>query len=159
MKVYVIALTVLGIITLLVFGQVSLVSIKATNEGSYEFGYQSGTWKDNSYPEFENGVTCGLVQSYKLSNGTVMPGVTNTTACTHGWYQGYKQWCLNHAVNCVQNIMMGDFPDMIVKAHQEYLRGYNTANGSGNSARMRRSAKDLTKIMMITVIGIVQMLT
>jgi hypothetical protein len=32
--------------------------------------------------------------------------------------------CINHAVDCVENITIGVFPDMILKAHQEYLRGY-----------------------------------
>jgi hypothetical protein len=62
-------------------------SIRATNESSYQFGYQTGALSD-SYPEFENGITCGLVPSYKLNNGTVMPGVTNTTACQNGWFSG-----------------------------------------------------------------------
>jgi hypothetical protein len=62
-----------------------------------------------------------------------MPAVTNTTACEDGFFAGYKNWCINHAVDCVENITIGDFPDMIVKAHQEYLRGYNAANHSGNS--------------------------
>jgi hypothetical protein len=56
-----------------------------------------------------------------------------TTACEDGFFAGYKNWCINHAVDCVENITIGVFPDMILKAHQEYLRGYNAANGSGNS--------------------------
>jgi hypothetical protein len=35
--------------------------------------------------------------------------------------------------DCVENITIGDFPNMILQSHQEYLRGYNAANDSGNS--------------------------
>jgi hypothetical protein len=62
-----------------------------------------------------------------------IPATTNTTACENGFFNGWKSWCLKNALDCVQNMTIGDFPDFIVKAHQEYLRGYNTANGSGIS--------------------------
>ena len=62
-----------------------------------------------------------------------MPAVTNTTACMNGFFDGYKNWCINHALNCIGNITMGDFPDMILKAHDEVLAGAKAANGSGAS--------------------------
>ena len=112
----------------------------ATNEGSYQQGFWQGsetgplfTPGDNYNPMHILGGICAPSPSYTTSNGVIMPAITNTTACQNGFYSGYKTWCINHAVNCVQNITIGDFPDMIVKAHQEYLAGAKVANGSGNS--------------------------
>jgi hypothetical protein len=70
---------------------------------------------------------CYIAPSSTLANGIVMP------ACEDGFFAGYKNWCIGHAVDRVENITIGDFPDMILKAHQEYLKGYNAANDSGNS--------------------------
>jgi hypothetical protein len=113
----------------------------ATNEDSYRYGYWRGSltgpqngpganWNPNT--EFDNG-TCRPSPSFTLSNGIVMPAVTNTTACQNGWFSGYKDWCINHAVDCVQNITIGDFPPMILQAHEQLLAGAKAANGSGNS--------------------------
>jgi hypothetical protein len=114
--------------------------VYGTNEGSYTYGYWQGSLTSpqiapgvNWNPELDNN-TCALKGSYiltypKEAYGTVIPAVTNTTACKDGWFNGYKNWCVNHAVDCVENITIGDFPDMIVKTHQEYLRGYNAALG------------------------------
>ena len=57
--------------------------------------------------------------------GIVIPAVTNTTACQIGFFSGWKNWCSNHAVDCVQNITRGDFPPIILQLHEQYLRGYN----------------------------------
>jgi hypothetical protein len=57
----------------------------------------------------------------------------HATACEAGFFAGYKTWCINHLLNCVENITVGDFPPMLLKAHQEYLNGYNAANGTGAS--------------------------
>ena len=59
--------------------------------------------------------------------------MTNKTACEDGFYNGYKNWCVNHAVDCVENITIGDFPPMIVQAREQYLAGAKAANGSGTS--------------------------
>lgn len=87
----------------------------------------------NWNPKLDNN-TCGLAPISTLDytkdfKGVVIPAVTNTTACIDGFFNGWKNWCINHAIDCVENITIGDFPDMIMKAHQEYLRGYNAANG------------------------------
>jgi hypothetical protein len=49
-----------------------------------------------------------------------------------GWDDGYRQWCLKNAVDCVGNITSGSYPPVILKAHQEYLRGDDMANGTEN---------------------------
>ena len=94
---------------------------KATNEGSYMNGYWQGSLTgpqnapgSNWNPEFDNN-TCRLTPSSTLDNpkGAVIPAVTNKTACEDGFYNGYKNWCVNHAVDCVENITIGDFPPMI----------------------------------------------
>jgi hypothetical protein len=111
---------------------------KASNESSFSYGYQQGSltgpqfapgvnW--NPYSEFNNN-TCAI---YYPKEGSVIPAITNTTSCLEGFFAGWKNWCSKNAVDCVQNMTVGDFPEMIMKTHQEYLRGYETANGSGNS--------------------------
>jgi hypothetical protein len=72
----------------------------------------------NQNPELDNN-TCRPNPASVLNDAAVMPAVTNTTACKDGFFVGYKNWCINHALNCVGNITMGDFPEMLVKAHQE----------------------------------------
>jgi hypothetical protein len=37
-------------------------------------------------------------------------------------------------------ITLGDFPDMMIKTHQKFLRGYNAANGSGNLCSIGENA-------------------
>ena len=99
----------------------------ATKEGSYQNGLQASRPDTNSYPEFDN-YTCAL------HNSTVIqyPPVTNTTACIDGFFVGYKDWCISHAVNCVGNMTLGYLPDVLIKkiweTHQQYQRGYNAAN-------------------------------
>ena len=56
------------------------------------------------------------------------PTVTNTTACIDGFFNGWKNWCINHTVNCVKNFTLGGFPEMIITAHQQYLAGEKAAN-------------------------------
>ncbi|MGB6529791.1 MAG: hypothetical protein WBF33_16925 [Candidatus Nitrosopolaris sp.] len=99
-----------------------------------QFG-KDANW--NPYSESDNNI-CALGGSYMLEYpkevyGIVIPAVTNTTACQIGFFSGWKNWCSNHAVDCVQNITRGDFPPIILQLHEQYLRGYNAANGSGNS--------------------------
>jgi hypothetical protein len=86
----------------------------------------------NSNPELDNN-TCSRNPASVLNDAAVMPAITNVTACKDGFFAGYKVWCINHAVNCVGNITMGDFPDMILKAHDQLLAGAKAVNGSGNS--------------------------
>jgi hypothetical protein len=56
--------------------------------------------------------------------------VTNTTACDDGYIAGYKNWCVNNTKGCAENFIMGDFPDIILKAHQQYLLGSKAATGN-----------------------------
>jgi hypothetical protein len=114
------------------------VSVWATNQSSYEYGYMNGSLKDpqfepNSNWKPELGSTCHLSSSSILNTAAIMPAVTNVTACEDGFFAGYKDWCINHAVDCVENMTMGDFPDMILKAHDQILAGAKAANSSGNS--------------------------
>jgi hypothetical protein len=107
--------------------------INGTNEGSYLHGWWQGSLTgprydpgSNWYPNSEN-YTCALNGGQVLEyppkvNGVVDPAVTNTTACQDGFFNGWKYWCTNHAVNCVGNITSGYLPEMLVKTHQEYLK-------------------------------------
>jgi hypothetical protein len=117
--------------------------VKGTNEVSYLSGFWSGSGSGpqnnstlNNYPIFDNN-TCSITHSStlqrQLTNGIVMPAITNTTSCLDGYFLGYKTWCIHHAIDCVENITMGVFPDMILKTHQEYLKGANAANDTGAS--------------------------
>lgn len=122
--------------------------INGTDQGSYLHGYWAGSLTgpgddaklgglgSNYYPlnivhtcAINNGQVVGYPPKV---NGILDPAVTNTTACEDGWFNGYKSWCINHAVNCVGNITSGYFPDLLIKTHQEYQRGYTASNGSYN---------------------------
>jgi len=85
----------IAILTLL---PLSIVSVKATNEGSYRYGYMKKMYlaldpqnspDANWYPELKND-TCSPSLSYKSGNGVVMPAVTNTTSFLDGFYHGSK---------------------------------------------------------------------
>ena len=109
-----------------------------TNNGSYQYGFWEGSNSGpqnnaslNEYPTFDNN-TCSLVKSTTLNNGALIPAVTNTTACEDGWYDGYKIWCNNHAVNYVQNFTLGKFPEMVLNAHSQYLAGKQAGQKYGN---------------------------
>lgn len=112
---------------------------KATNESSYQYGYMNGSLKGpgvantSSYlAEFNNNI-CRLSNSSVLYyTGAIIPAVTNTTACQNGFFAGWKDWCINHAVNCVGNLTLGYLPDLLIKTHQEYQKGYTISNGTYN---------------------------
>jgi hypothetical protein len=113
-------------------------------------GYMNGSLKDpqiepgsnfnpnsNDFADVNN--TCGTSSGDKspsasvLNTGAVMPVVTNRTACQDGFFIGYKDWCMSHAVNCAGNMTMGDFPDLILKAREQISAGEKAANGSGTA--------------------------
>jgi Flp pilus assembly protein TadD len=112
------------------------IFVSATNESSYQYGYMKGyltldpqnSPTANWYPELKND-TCAPSPSYKSGN-IVIPAVTNTTACEHGYFQGWKDWCsdIKHAVGCIGNITLGDFPDTLLRAHQQYIVGAKAAS-------------------------------
>ena len=86
--------TSLLILTLMLM--IPMPVIQGTNESSYQYGFERGSLKSpqitpgaNWNPEFDNN-TCALRGSYTLDNpkGVVIPAVTNTTACTIGWFSG-----------------------------------------------------------------------
>jgi hypothetical protein len=66
-------------------------------------------------------------------NNVAAAGLTNRTACVDGWFNGWKDWCNNNAKGCLQNLLVGKFPAMILKAHEQYLAGEKAANNSGTS--------------------------
>src|SRR5215469_18150718 len=41
-----------------------------------------------------------------------------------------ENWYLDHSVDCVGNITSGYLPDLLLKTHQEYQRGYTISNGT-----------------------------
>src|SRR5215469_12072825 len=106
------------LIAILTLVPLSTVFVKATNEGSYQYGYQQGS------------------QSSGHDNNTcVLEGaVTNTTACIDGFFVGDKDWCISHAVNCVGNMTLGYLSDVLIKkiweTHLQYQRGNNAADSA-----------------------------
>jgi hypothetical protein len=77
---------------ILVMMPLSTANVKATNEGSYQQGFWSGSQSGpqhnstlNEYPSFDNN-TCKIRPSFTLNSGVVVPVITNTTACQDGWY-------------------------------------------------------------------------
>lgn len=132
------------VLLMIISSTTTTATVWATDQSSFEYGYMNGSLKDpqieagsNFNPnsnEFANlnGI-CLIHTASVLNDAAVMPAATNTTACEDGFFAGYKDWCIHHAVDCVENMTMGDFPDMILKAHDQLLAGENAANGSGNS--------------------------
>ena len=125
------------LIAILALMPLSIASVKATNEGSYRLGYMKAYLTldpqnspgANWYPELKND-TCSLSKSY-ISDNKIMPAVTNTTSCLDGFFQGWRDWCSSnakHAVGCIGNLTLGDFPDTLLKAHQQYIAGQKAAN-------------------------------
>ena len=41
-----------------------------------------------------------------------------------------QNWCTNNAKNCVQGILVGDFPHMVIKAYEQYQAGNRSATGN-----------------------------
>lgn len=121
----------------ILLSMISPTVVWATNQSSYEYGYMNGSLKDPQFEQPANwnpgdvGNTCHIAPASTLNDAAIMPAVTNTTACEDGFFAGYKDWCINHAVDCVENMTMGDFSDMMLKAHDQLLAGENAANGSG----------------------------
>jgi hypothetical protein len=92
----------------------------ATNESSYKYGYW---WGFNNYNCVSEG--CDVPDSYPPSTDTCEVGhhsvgitevkglvVTNTTACSHGYINGWKDWCKKDTSDCTANVLRGIFPDV-----------------------------------------------
>ena len=60
-------------------------------------------------------------------------GVTSKTACADGFFNSWKDGCNNNAKGCLQNLLVGKFLEMILKADQQYLAGEKAAKNSGTS--------------------------
>jgi hypothetical protein len=86
-----------------------------------------------------------LVISRKPAGTTLIAAKSEVRLMTHfnislnpnGFFNDWKNWCSKHAVDCVQNFTIGDFPEMIVKVHEQYLAGVKAAIGE-NAAFCRR---------------------
>jgi Tfp pilus assembly protein PilF len=143
-------LTIFAILIIILAPTTVFVKAFASNEGSYQMGFWSGSNSGpqnnstlNQYPTFNNN-TCSLVNSSTLNAAStlnvVLPAITNTTSCQDGWYNGFKVWCNNHSLDCVQNITSGMFPPMILQAKEQYDMGARIANGSGNLCPIGKNA-------------------
>ena len=82
-KVYIVPLV------LALVGAVGLQVVYGTNESSYKYEYQSGSLT-YLYGNMEMGTACTIHQTNNA--------VTNATACQDGFFNGWKNWCSNHAV-------------------------------------------------------------
>src|SRR5215467_538227 len=90
----------LCLILFLVIGlSLSITYVKATNEGSYQYGYKegrSGYQCSNFNADCDNGLgNCDVGDKIFYSNGVphIDATVTNKTACLNGYVDGWKQWC------------------------------------------------------------------
>jgi hypothetical protein len=93
--------------------------VKADNKSSYDLGYSQG-----NISNFDPSDSC---------NKHLNKYSTNETACENGFFVGWKDYCLRNAKDCVQDFILGGFPDMAFKAHQQFLAGQNAANDSGTA--------------------------
>src|SRR5215469_1451449 len=119
----------LVLIAILTLVPLSIASVKATNESSYQYGYQQGSLKSSQIASGAN-----LYPGHDTNTCVLGGAVTNTTSCEDGFFVGYKDWCINHAVNCVGNMTLGYLSNVLIKkiweTHQEYQRGYNAADSA-----------------------------
>jgi hypothetical protein len=114
-----------GVIALLLLLTPTLA--KTSNESSYQYGYMVGSSKSpninintNEYPQLHD-YTCELTNASVTGGGAILPAVTNITACQNGFFAGWKDLCINHAVNCIGNITSGYLPDLLLKIHRFLL--------------------------------------
>ncbi|MGC2573352.1 MAG: hypothetical protein WA364_17700, partial [Candidatus Nitrosopolaris sp.] len=113
----------------------STSKVWGTNESSYQSGYMSGSLQSpdisrndaNYFPQLHD-YTCRLANASVIGNGAILPAVTTQTACENGFYDGWKVWCIHNAVNCVGNMTLGYLPDLLLKTHEQYQKGYTISN-------------------------------
>jgi hypothetical protein len=113
----------LGIIPLLV---IAPTLAYATNEGSYKLGYNTAF---NAYKCVYTD-DCDMVGSqspvYDLCalgvHSTIeKPTVTNTTACSDGYVNGWKAWCSSNVKDCLDDVLNGNFPIRLTKSKPLFL--------------------------------------
>jgi hypothetical protein len=82
----------------------------ATNESSYKYGYSSAF---NNYKCATTG-DCDMVSSQSPVYDLCVIGqkVTNTTACSDGYVNGWTAWCKTDTKDCLSNVLYGNFPDV-----------------------------------------------
>ncbi len=85
----------------------AIVSVNATNEGSWQYGWQQGSLKS---PQIASGAN--LYPGHDNNTCVLGGAVTNATSCENGFFVGYKDWCINHAVNRVGNMTLGYLSDV-----------------------------------------------
>jgi hypothetical protein len=114
-------------LSVILFGILGLVptlflsSVYGTNESSYKYGFFLGNGQN-------------LNENNELLPGWCSKGgnVTNSTACLDSFSNGWKNWCSNNAKDCVGNFTLGEFPEMILSAHQQYLAGKKAGQNYGD---------------------------
>jgi hypothetical protein len=80
----------------------------ADNESSYQWGYRDG-FDDYSYAiKYGNDFPSSNIAD--VCKG-VPEAVTNQTACTDGYVNGWKDWCMTDMKDCLEAVQSGDFPD------------------------------------------------
>ena len=77
-----------------------------TNESSYKYGFSSAVGVDQCYVHTPPNEDCGeSVNSspgtYCDCDGNAISQITNATACTDGYYQGFIDWCKSDVDGCV----------------------------------------------------------
>jgi hypothetical protein len=114
----------------------------ATNESSYKAGYWLGF---NNYKCTTLDDPCSGPFASQMSNEcAVGPGdvqgwaVTNSTACTDGYIDGFTHWCSQDTKDCAWEIKEGNAPAMTQVAHAtnetpSHSQGYNAGQTQANN--------------------------
>jgi hypothetical protein len=84
------------------------ITIHATNEGSYKYGFTS-TFDAHKCVYTDD---CDMVNSDPQNGCWPQNGVTNVTACANGNVDGWKAWCKTDVKHCIDDVLWGYFPDV-----------------------------------------------
>jgi hypothetical protein len=108
-KKYLLCLTLIAILALALMPlSIASVKVRATNDSSYQYGYQegkSGYQCSNFNADCYNGLgTCDIS---KYDNA---PQLTNKTSCLEGFVNGWKIWCNSDLSLCAKFFLSNVFP-------------------------------------------------
>jgi hypothetical protein len=97
---------------------------KATNESSYKYGFNNAVSDYESCYQGLSAGDCNVSSSDPLSQCYVGAGsgnVTNSTACTDGYMNGWKHWCNHNAKDCAELTTSDLFPGSLLSDNKTAL--------------------------------------
>jgi hypothetical protein len=97
----------------------------ASNEGSYKYGFNSAVSDyETCYQGWMGTEGCSIGSDQPISECYVGAGsgnVTNSTACTDGYMNGWKHWCNHNAKDCAELTTSDLFPGSLLSDNKTAL--------------------------------------